>query len=433
MNFNKLLDVKSTFHVWSTVAIRNLRALVSGLQAKTGGATMPATKTLLFSPYSIRGVTFTNRVVVSPMMQFTADEGYASDWHLVHLGKFALGGFGTVMTEVVAVEKVGRISYGDLGLWADDQIPQLRRCTEFIRSLGSVAAIQLGHAGRKGAWQRPWHGNGPLTDADSERGEPPWQLVGPSPEAIGKGYATPHELTVEEIHRIIRLFGDATERADKAGFDVLEVHGAHGYLIASFLTPLINKRTDAYGGSMTNRMRFALEVVAEVRSRWPQEKPLFFRVSAEDGGGDGGWGLDDSVILAAALKEQGVDVIDCSSGGLRASATLQNQGRGPGYQVPYADEIKRRATIPTMTVGLILDAEQSEEILRAGRADFIAVGRQAMYDPYWALHAAQQLDVDPGFDKWDKPAGWWLEKRAGALQSVGYTPAGTPDLAKRSR
>ena len=385
---------------------------------------MATKKSALLSESRLRGVLFPNRVVLSPMMQFAALDGYASDWHLVHLGKFALGGFGTVMTEVVAIESRGRISYGDLGLWRDDQIPPLRRITDYIHAQGSVAAIQLGHAGRKGSWQRPWEGNGPLTDADSERGDPPWQLVGPCSAPIGEGYPSPHALTVDEIKQTVRLFGEAAARADKAGFDVLEIHGAHGYLIASFLTPLINKRTDAYGGDAQGRMRLAQEVTAEVRSNWPENKPLFFRMSAEDGGGPGGWDLDDSVILASSLRELGVDVVDCSSGGLRGSATLQNQARGPGYQVHYADTIKRGAQISTMAVGLILDGKQAEAIVESGQADFIAVGRQAMYDPFWVLHAAQQISTDPDFDRWQESAGWWLQKRAGALELVGYTPAG---------
>ncbi len=379
----------------------------------------------LLSPCTIRGVTFPNRVVLSPMMQFSAKDGYASDWHLVHFGKFALGGMGVVMTEVVAVEPRGRISYGDLGLWSDDQIPGLKRIADYVRSQGVLSAIQLGHAGRKGAMQRPWEGNLPLGEADAARGEPPWTLVGPYGEPIGDGYPTPQALTIDAIKGIVERFAEATMRADAAGFDVLEIHGAHGYLIASFLTPLVNKRTDLYGGSLENRMRLALEVTARVRACWPAHKPLFFRVSSEDGGGPGGWSVDDSVVLATELKAIGVDVIDCSSGGLRSSATLQGQVRGPGYQVPYAAEIRRRAGIRTMAVGLVLDGIQAEAVLRAGDADFIAVGRQAMYDPYWVHHAAQQLRPDPDFKNWDEQAGWWLARRAGALDAVGYTPAGT--------
>jgi 2,4-dienoyl-CoA reductase-like NADH-dependent reductase (Old Yellow Enzyme family) len=359
------------------------------------------------------------------MMQCKAVDGFATDWHLVHFGKFALGGFGTVMTEVVAIEPRGRITYGDIGLWSDEQMVPLKRISDFLHQHGSLAAMQIGHAGRKAAWQRPWEGNGPLQPADAARGDPPWQLDGPSDEAVGEGYATPHVLTVPEIKEIIKRFGQTAARADAAGFDVLELHGAHGYLIASFLTPLINKRTDEYGGDRNSRMRFAFEVVNEVRANWPAHKPLFFRVSAEDGGGEGGWGLEDSVVLAAELHKIGVDVVDCSSGGLRASATLQNQGRGPGYQVPYARRIKSGAQIPTMAVGLILDGKQAEQIISSNSADFVAIGRQAMYDPFWGHHAAQQLDADPDFVRWDPSAGWWLQKRVAALDMVGYNSGGT--------
>lgn len=242
-------------------------------------------------------------------------------------------------------------------------------------------------------------------------------------------YQTPHVLSEIEIQQIIKKFGQAAARADAAGFDIIEIHGAHGYLIASFLTPLVNNRQDKYGRDRAGRMRFALEVVAEVRANWPEGKPLFFRVSSEDGGGEGGWGLDDSVVLALELHKAGVDIVDCSSGGLRVSATLSNQARGPGYQVPFADRIKHEGGIPTMAVGLILDGPQAEKILREDRADLIAIGRQAMFDPFWAHHAAQQLGADTQFEKWDPSAGWWLDKRVGGLAQVGYDSSGLRKVA----
>ena len=260
---------------------------------------MVSSQSLLFSPYRIRDVTLPNRIVLAPMMQCKAINGFASDWHFAHFSKFALGGFGTVMTEAVAVEPIGRITYGDLGLWSDEFVPQLRRITDFIHEQGALAAIQLAHAGRKACWQRPWDGNGPLTSDDAARGEPPWGLVGPSEISVGEKYQTPHVLSEIEIQQIIKKFGQAAARADAAGFDIIEIHGAHGYLIASFLTPLVNNRQDKYGRDRAGRMRFALEVVAEVRANWPEGKPLFFRVSSEDGGGEGGWGLSYAASKAS--------------------------------------------------------------------------------------------------------------------------------------
>jgi 2,4-dienoyl-CoA reductase-like NADH-dependent reductase (Old Yellow Enzyme family) len=387
---------------------------------------MTVEQSALFSSYKIRETTLPNRIVLAPMMQCKAVDGFASDWHFAHFSKFALGGFGTVMTEAIAVEPRGRITYGDLGLWSDEFIPDLKRITDFIHAQGALAAIQLAHAGRKACWQRPWDGNGPLTQADAAKGEAPWGLVGPSDLAVGENYQTPHTLSVSEIREIVKKFGQAAARANAAGFDIIEIHGAHGYLIASFLTPLVNNRQDDYGKDRAGRMRFALEVVAEIRANWPVNKPLFFRVSSEDGGGEGGWGLEDSVVLGLELHKAGVDVVDCSSGGVRLSATLANQARGPGYQVPFADRIKHGGGVPTMAVGLILDGLQAESIVREGRADLIAIGRQAMFDPFWAHHAAQQLEADAHFERWDPSAGWWLDKRVGGLAMVGYDSSGKP-------
>ena len=387
---------------------------------------MPATECALFSPFRIRDTLFPNRVVLAPMMQCKAVDGFMTDWHFVHYGKFALGGFGTVLTEAVAVEPRGRISYGCPGLWSDDQIPMMGRIVDYVHSQGALAAIQLGHSGRKGSSHRPWEASyGPIKAADALPGEGAWPLVGPVAKPVDEGSPAPHALTVGEIHGIVRKFGEAARRADAAGFDMIEIHGAHGYLIASFLTPLVNERTDEYGGDRAGRMRLALEVVREIRANWPSGKALFFRVSSEDGGGPGGWSVEDSVALAMELHNAGVDVVDCSSGGLRTSAVLQNNTRGLGFQVPYADQIRQGAGMPTMAVGLILDGQQAEAILREDQADFIAIGRQAMYDPFWAHHAAQQLAADPDFNAWNQSAGWWLHKRIGTLKLAGCKPDGT--------
>jgi len=379
----------------------------------------------LFSPLAIRGVTLKNRIVLAPLCQFSSKDGHVGDWHLVHLGKFAAGGFGTVMTEAAAIEPRGRISLGDIGIWSDDFIPGLKRITDFIRSEKAVPAIQIAHAGRKGARRRPWHGDGPLGPEDAVRGEAPYALVGPTAEAISEKHVTPEELTPGEIGKIVGLFADAAARAEAAGFDVIEIHGGHGYLISSFLSPGINKRTDGYGGDRARRMRFGLEVAAAIREKWPR-KPLFFRIYSVDGASDG-WNIDDSVVFAGELKKRGVDIVDCSSGGMRSSGTNENTHRGPGYQAPFASEVRSRAGIATMAVGLILDGRQADRIVRDGKADLIAIGRQAMYDPFWAHHAAQHIESDPSFRGWDDQSGWWLERRARGLAQVGFRPDGTPE------
>jgi 2,4-dienoyl-CoA reductase-like NADH-dependent reductase (Old Yellow Enzyme family) len=377
----------------------------------------------LFTPITIRGVKIRNRIMLSPMNQHWARDGYADDWLLVHLGKFASGGFGIVMTEATAIERDARIAYGDLGIWSDDHIPGLKRVCNFVRSVGAVPAIQIGHSGRKGASQRPWQGFGPLTGDDARNGEPAWPLVSPTREALGPGHVVPDQLSSDGIGKVLESYAKAAARADAAGFDILEVHAGHGYLIASFLSPTINTRNDAYGGDLTGRMRFALEVAEAVRTHWPIDKPLFYRISSVDGHPDG-WQIEDSIIFARELKRRGVDVIDCSSGGLRQSTALENAKRHPGYQVPYSSEIRRNADIATVAVGLILDARQAENILAEGHSDFVALARQALYDPFWPHHAEQELGVDPNFEKWDISAGWWLAKRRQGLAEIGLTGAG---------
>lgn len=385
---------------------------------------MTDTTPLLFSPYVIRGMSLRNRLVLAPMMQYRARDGFASDWHLVHFGKFALGGFALVMTEVVAVTKEGRISYGDLGLWSDEHISGLRRCADFVHGEGALAAIQLGHAGRKASVKRVWEGGSPITAQNASPGEAAWPVVGPSALAVSEQYQTPHALTVAQIQQLVEDFAMAARRARLAGFDVVEIHGAHGYLIASFLSPVSNQREDEYGGDRAGRMRFALEVVDAVRSEWPSDRPLFFRISAEDGAGAGGWGMDDSLALATELALRGVDVVDCSSGGITGAATLGNSIKGPGYQVPYADQIKNSVKIPTMAVGLVLTPEQAQSIVESGQADLVAIGRQALYDPFWPLHARQALQSDPQFQGWDESSGFWLRKRALALEQLGLPLTG---------
>ena len=376
---------------------------------------------MLFDPIELRGVTARNRIVVSPMCQYSAHDGHVTDWHLVHLGKFAQGGAGIVFVEATAVEARGRITHGDTGIWDDAHVPGLKRIASFVKSQGAVPAIQLAHAGRKASMARPWYGNGPLTRADIERGDKPWQIVAPCDAAIGEGWMRPKALERGELQEIKQAFVAATRRAHAAGFEVVELHAAHGYLLHTFLSPLSNLRRDEYGGARENRMRFPLEVAAAVRAAWPADRPLFVRVSSTDDV-EGGWSIDDSVALATELKTVGVDVIDCSSGGILGSATAATKTllkRVPGFQIPFAERIRTDARIRTMAVGLILTALQAEEALQSGRADLIAVGREALYDPNWPLHAAHELGVDPEYARWPEQYGWWLTRRDSLLKKLG--------------
>lgn len=363
----------------------------------------------LFRPLTLRGITARNRVVISPMCQYSAHDGHLEDWHAVHLGRFAMGGAGIVFTEATAVQKSGRITHGCAGLWADSQIPGHARVAQFALRHGAVPAIQLGHAGRKAGMQRPWLGNGPLTEADFARGDMPWTPVGPSAIPVADGWPEPHVLTETEIAELIEDFAAAARRALAAGYRIVEIHGAHGYLLHSFLSPLSNRRTDGYGGDREGRMRLTLEVADAVRAVWPDDLPVFFRVSAVDGDPEG-WTLPDTVALAGKLKARGVDVVDCSSGGIAGPATAGGK-RQPGFQVPYAETVRREAEMPTMAVGLITHPHQAEEILSRGQADLIAIAREALADPMWALHAARMLGHDAGFSEWPEQAGWWLAAR----------------------
>jgi 2,4-dienoyl-CoA reductase-like NADH-dependent reductase (Old Yellow Enzyme family) len=376
----------------------------------------------LLSPLTIRGVTLRNRVVISPMCTYSAKDGLTNDWHFAHLAKFAMGGASLIFTEAAAVVPNGRITHGDLGIWSDEHVAPLRRITDFLKAYGAVPAIQLAHAGRKASMQRPWHGNGPLEQSDKARGENVWPIVAPSPLPMDAGWLLPHELTETEIHDLHKAWAQAARRSQQAGFEVIELHSAHGYLGHEFLSPVANKRTDRYGGSLENRMRFTLELVEQVRAAWPEDKPLFVRLSSVDGV-DGGWVLEDSVALARELKKRGVDVIDCSSGGLLGSATAAKVKRRPGFQVPYAEAIRKQADMLTMTVGLILDPKFAEDVLQAGQADLIAIGREALYNPNWAVHAARSLGVESEFSFLPEQYGWWLDRRQKQLDLSLEAPA----------
>lgn len=375
----------------------------------------------LFTPHSLKDVTLANRIVIAPMCQYSARDGMFNDWHFANYSKYALGRPGAVILEATAVEAIGRITHGCLGIWDEAHADAIRPVVDFMKAQGVVPGIQLGHAGRKASIQRPWHGNAALTDADAARGELPWEVIGPSPVPAGDGWLVPREMSHADIARVIGLFVDAASRADRIGMELIELHAAHGYLAQQFLSPLSNKRTDAYGGSLENRMRFLLEMVEAVRPVWPDGKPLFVRISSVDGF-EGGWEIGDSVVLARELKALGVDVIDCSSGGnAAAGATASTSLRGPGFQVPYAERIRREAGIMTMAVGLILDGPQAEAILQNGQADLVAIAREAIHDPFWPRHQAQAMGVDLDFAQWPEQYGWWLDRRAQGLRQLAST------------
>ncbi|MES2538327.1 MAG: NADH:flavin oxidoreductase/NADH oxidase [Pseudomonadota bacterium] len=376
----------------------------------------PLADSLLFSPLRLRGVDFPNRIVISPMCQYSAVDGMAQRWHHVHLGKLAAGGAGTVMVEASAVEERGRITCGDTGAWSDAHLGSLRAMAETIQAFGAVPAIQLGHAGRKASSQRPWHGNVALTEADRQTsGDTAWQTVSSSDLPLSDGWPAPRALAENELHDICDAFAAAARRAASAGFRMIELHSAHGYLLHQFLSPLANQRSDAYGGDFEGRMRFPLEVAQAMRRALPDDVVMSVRISSVDGL-EGGWQLSDSIEYSRRLKALGVDLIDCSSGGIGGSATMAAASpyavkRGPGFQVPFADAVRREADIATIAVGLIVHGAQAEAVLRAGSADLIAIGREALYNPNWPLHAARALGIDPQFSAWPKQYGWWLARR----------------------
>ncbi|MGW0693401.1 MULTISPECIES: NADH:flavin oxidoreductase/NADH oxidase [unclassified Streptomyces] len=349
---------------------------------------------VLFEPCTLRSLVIPNRVWMAPMCQYSAEAvgpnaGVATDWHFAHLAARAAGGTGLILTEATAVSPEGRISPADLGIWNDTQVAALRRITSFIKGQGSVAGIQLAHAGRKASTAAPWQGGGPV--GPDEHG---WQPVAPSPLPFDEGHPVPHELTVDEIHGVVDQFREAARRALDAGFEVAEVHGAHGYLVGQFLSPHSNRRTDEYGGSFDNRVRFALQVVDAVREVWPEDLPVFFRISAtdwlteNDEDDRAGWTVDETVRLATELQVHGVDLLDVSSGGNAPNARITT---GPGYQVPFAARVREETSLPVAAVGLITEPQQAEKILADGQADAVLLGRELLRSPSWAQHAAREL------------------------------------------
>jgi 2,4-dienoyl-CoA reductase-like NADH-dependent reductase (Old Yellow Enzyme family) len=338
----------------------------------------------LFSPLTLRSITFPHRVFVSPMCQYSSEDGMPNDWHLVHLGSRAVGGAALVCVEASAVNPVGRITPWDAGIWSEAHARAWKPVADFIRRHGAVPAIQLAHAGRKASCAKPWDGGKPLAPSQGA-----WQTLGPSAIAFGD-YPAPRAMTKEEIHATVRDFDQAARHALAAGFDVVEVHGAHGYLLHEFCSPLSNQRRDEYGGSFENRIRLPLEAARAVREVWPSDTPVLYRVSATEWA-EGGWDLAQSIELARRLKALGIDMIDCSSGGNIAHAQIP---LSPGYQVPFAAAIRREAAIPTLAVGLITDPVQAEQIVALGEADAVCLARAMLRDPYWARHAAKALGVD---------------------------------------
>jgi 2,4-dienoyl-CoA reductase-like NADH-dependent reductase (Old Yellow Enzyme family) len=377
----------------------------------------------LFQPQTLRGLTLKNRLVVPPMVHYRCDPGNTcGTFHLVHLGRYALGGFGLVVVEATAVEEVGLINENDLGIWNEAQASSFGPLIEFMHRQDTAIGIQLAHGGRKSSSQTAMQGMGPLTEENLKAGAKLWQPVGPTAEPVAPGWLTPRQLTTAECRAMPATWANAARNAVKAGFDLIEVHMAHGYLLASFLSPVSNTRNDEYGGDRAGRMRLPLEIVEAVRREMPDSMPLFVRVSSVDGTVEG-WNMDDTVALAHELKARGVDVIDCSSGGIAGAATAAQVTRSLGFQVPFAERVRRETGIPTMAVGLILEAQQAEAILENGQADLIAVGRQSQYNPNLAHHWAHDLGINSRFEDWTPEYGWWLEKRIRTMQGFA-TPTG---------
>ena len=347
----------------------------------------PPGESKLFTPLTLRGVTLRNRIAMSPMCQYSSEDGFATDWHLAHYGARAVGGAGLLIAEATGVTPEGRITPNCLGIWKDEHIPGLKRMTDFVRAHGAVPGIQLAHAGVKASRRRPLD---PRSNSFVDLEDGGWQPVGPTSTRYGRDGLAPQALTVDEIHAITGSFAAAAQRAVAAGFGVVELHFAHGYLGHSFLSPLMNTRSDEYGGSFENRTRFLIETVRAVRAALPEETPLLVRVSGTDWVEEG-WTIDDSVAAAKRMKAEGVDLVDCSTGGATRNARIPV---GPGYQVPFAEQIRREAEIPTGAVGMITEPAQAKAILAEGRADLILLGRQLLREPYWAQRAWQELQPD---------------------------------------
>lgn len=392
----------------------------------------------LFEPTALRSLSLRNRVFISPMQQYAAQEGQANDWHRIHLARFALGGAALVFVGATAVERRGRNTHGDLGLWSDEQIEPLARVADVIHLGGAAAGIQLGHTGRKAGLQKWWEGHGPLGEADAARGEGPWPVVGPSAVPLDARHPVPQALDDDAIHALVQAWGDAAARAHRAGFDALEVHAAHGYLIHQFLSPIANLRNDAWGGARANRLRFAWAVAEAVRQRWPAAKPLSWRLSLADED-DGGMPFDELVEYVCGLRERGVDVIDASSGGGIAGYPA---GRAPvhrslAFRAGIAARLRAAVGLPVIAVGEIIDPHAAEQLLAQGCADFVAIAREALFNPNWPVHAELALGSGQDYATWPRTYRMWLQRRAPLADPIrqaagmGFRPAAatTPEVA----
>ena len=362
----------------------------------------------LFSSFKIKSKSFRNRIVLSPMCQYKAKDGVISDWHFQHYSRFAFSGLGAAFVEATGVSPEGRIGHGCTGIWSDSHVEGLSKIAKIFNEYNCLSGVQLAHAGRKASYLRPWDGASPITENDKV--EPAWQTIGPSAIPINNSSPVPKEMTVEDIKKVREDFKKAAQRADKAGFDIIEIHGAHGYLLHSFFSPLSNQRNDQYGGSFENRIRFALEIIDDVKSVWPDNKPLFYRLSSIDAPGQGA-NLEDNIKLAKSLKSVGVDVIDCSSGGITGSPVLTKSKIIPGFQVPYSEKIKKDAEISSMAVGAIISADQANEIISNKRADLVAMGRELLADTQWAYKAATYFNLENAKDYLPNSYSFYLSRR----------------------
>lgn len=367
---------------------------------------------LLFTPFHSRGVVFRNRLVVSPMCQYQAVEGLINDWHYAHHARFALGGIGGALLEATAVTREGRISPGCLGIWRDEQVAGLRRIADLYHQHGIPLGVQLAHAGRKGSSAVPWHGSGPLTASSPS---PAWPTLAPSALAHNVDWPTPKSADADDIQRVVQAFAEGARRAVEAGLDFVEIHGAHGYLIHEFFSPLANRRDDLYGGDFANRARLALEVVRAVRGVVPTGMPVWYRASCVDDG-EGGITLDDSVRLSTMLAAEGVDLVDCSAGGILGPVARSATVASPGHQVPYAARIRAETGVATMAVGLITEAHQANQVIADGDADLVALGRAFLDDSSFAYHAALALDVSDAHDLLPQSHGFFLARREARTQ-----------------
>ena len=362
----------------------------------------------LFSSFKIKSKSFRNRIVLSPMCQYKAKDGVISDWHFQHYSRFAFSGLGAAFVEATGVSPEGRIGHGCTGIWSDSHVEGLSKVAKIFNEYNCLSGIQLAHAGRKASYLRPWDGASPITENDKV--EPAWQTIGPSAIPINNSSPVPKEMTVEDINKVREDFKKAAQRADKAGFDIIEIHGAHGYLLHSFFSPLSNQRNDQYGGNFENRIRFAMEIIADIKSVWPDNKPLFYRLSSIDAPGQGA-NLEDNIMLAKSLKSVGVDVIDCSSGGITGSPVLTKSKIIPGFQVPYSEKIKKDAEISSMAVGAIISADQANEIISNKRADLVAMGRELLADTQWVYKAATYFNLENAKDYLPDSYSFYLSRR----------------------